>query len=151
MSGPIHTYYKKRRITQISSRGLNNQFEKTSWPLPDISDIIDSLNRNMFFFEIDLASVFFRMALDEDSQNLTAFMTPMGLLKGKILSKGLASAPGAFETLLELSLSGLSYDIALVYLDDIVIFCRSCREPLERMEFNLGRLKEAELKIKGSK
>ena len=63
---------------------------------------------------------------------------------------GLASAPEAFENLLELSLSGLSYEIALVYLDYIIIFGRSYKEPLERMEFNLGRLKEAEVKIKGS-
>ena len=64
----------------VDYRGLNNQIKKTSWPLPSISDVIDSLDSNMLFFSnIDLTSGYFQIELDEDSQNLTAFITPMGL------------------------------------------------------------------------
>ena len=31
---------------------------------------------------------------------------------------GLASAPGAFQNVMELIFAGLSYEVALVYLDD---------------------------------
>ena len=48
------------------------------------------------------------MALKDDSQNLTALITPMGLYKWKRLPMGLASAPGAFQNLMELVFSGLS-------------------------------------------
>ena len=34
----------------VDYRGLNKQIEKTCWPLPRISDVIDSLEGNMFFF-----------------------------------------------------------------------------------------------------
>ena len=91
------------------------------------------------------------MALDEESQNVTAFVTPMGLYKWKRLPMGLASAPGAFQNLMELIMSGLSYEVALVYLDDIIIFGRSFEEHLNRLDLVLGRLKDAGLKIKGSK
>ena len=91
------------------------------------------------------------MALDEESQNVTAFVTPMGLYKWKRLPMGLASAPGAFQNLMELIMSGLSYEVASVYLDDIIIFGRSFEEHLNRLDLVLGRLKDAGLKIKGSK
>ena len=135
----------------VDYRSLNKQIEKTSWPLPRINDVIDSLDGNCYFSNIDLTSGYFQMALDEESQNVTAFVTPMGLYKWKRIPIGLASAPGAFQNLMELIMSGLSYEVALVYLDDIIIFGRSFEEHLNRLDLVLGRLKEAGLKIKGSK
>ena len=88
------------------------------------------------------------MALDEESQNMTAFVTPMGLYKLKRLPMGLASAPGAFQNLMKLIMSGLSYEVALVYLDDIIIFGRSFEEHLNHLDLVLGRLKDAGLKKK---
>ena len=72
----------------------------------------------------------------------------MGLYKWERLSIDLASAPGAFKKLI---LNGLSHEIALVYLHDIIIFGRTFQEHLERLELILCRLKEAGLKVKESK
>ena len=49
---------------------------------------------------------------------------------------------------MELTLAGLSYEVALVYLDDIIIFGRSFEEHLNRLDLALGRLKDAGLKKK---
>ena len=91
------------------------------------------------------------MALDEEPQNVTAFVTPMGLYNLKGLPMRLSSAPGDFQNLIELIMAGLSYEVALVYLDDIIIFGRPFDEHLNRLDLVLGRLKDAGLKIKGSK
>ena len=85
------------------------------------------------------------MALDEESQKVTAFVTPMGLYKWKRLPMGLASAPGALQNLMELIMAGLSYEVALVYLDDIIIFGRAFEEHLNRLDHVLGQLKDAGL------
>ena len=82
---------------------------------------------------------------------MTAFVTPMGLFKWKRLPMGLASAPGSFENLMELIMSRLSYEVALVYLDGIIIIGRSFEEHLNRLDLVLGRLNHAGLEIKGSK
>ena len=132
-------------------RGFNKQIEKTSWPLPRINDVIDSLDGNCYFSNIDLTSGFFQMALDEESQNVTAFVTPMVLYKWKRLPMGLASAPRDFQNLMELIMSGLSYEVALVYLDGTIIFGRSFEEHLNYLDLVHGRLKDAGLKLKGSK
>ena len=55
------------------------------------------------------------MALEEERQNVTAFITPFGLYKWKRLPMGLASAPRAFQSLMELIFAVLSYEVALVY------------------------------------
>ena len=61
---------------------------------------------------------------------------------------GLARAPGAFQNLKELILSGLLYKIVLLYLEDIVILGRTLEEHLDRLEHFLCRLEEAGLKNK---
>ena len=135
----------------VDYRGLNNQIEKTSWPLPEISDVIDWLDGDMLFSINDLISGYFEMALDKDSQILTTFITSMGLYEWKRLPMGLASGPEAFQNLMELILSGLLYEAALVYLDDIITFGKTFEEHLERFELIPCQLKEAWLKLRGSK
>ena len=52
---------------------------------------------------------------------------------------------------MELIFSSLSYEVALVYLDDNIVFGKNFEEHLERLELAFGRLEKIGLKIKGSK
>ena len=63
--------------------GLNKPIDKTSWPLPRINKVIDSLEGNIYFWNRDLSLVYFQVALEENSQNLTAFIKPLGLYMWK--------------------------------------------------------------------
>ena len=114
----------------VDYRGLNKQIVKTCWPLPRIDEGIDSLEGNMYFSNIDLLSGYFQMALEEKSQNVTAFITPLGLYRWKRLPRGLASAPAAFQNLKELIFAGLYFEVVLVYLDDVIVFGRNFEEHL---------------------
>ena len=62
---------------------------------------------------------------------------------------GLASAPGAFQNLMQLFFAGLSYEMALMYLDDVIVFGKNFDEHLKRLELVFQRLAENVLKIKG--
>ncbi len=60
------------------------------------------------------------MALDPKSRPYTAFTVPgMGQFEGKVVSMGLASAPSAFQRLVELVVKGI--DNIVVYIDDLII------------------------------
>ena len=61
-------------------------------------------------------------------------MTPMGLHKWKGLSIRLASAPEAFQKLMELVFIGFSSEVALVCLNDTVAFEKTFEEHLLRLE-----------------
>ena len=64
---------------------------------------------------------------------------------------GLCNAPSTFERLMETILKGLQWSSCLVYLDDVLIFGKTQRELLERMDEVFTRLKKAGLKIKPRK
>ena len=82
------------------------------------------------------------MAIEEESQNLTAFIYTLGLYKWKRLPMGLASAPVAFQNLMVLIFAGLFYEMVLVYLDEVIVFGRNFDEHLKRLELVFQRLAE---------
>ena len=135
----------------IDYRGLNKNVQKTSWPLPRIADVLDALEGNIYFTSIDLTSGYHQMPLAPHSRKYTAFVTPDGLYQWKRLPMGLSTAPGAFQNLMEIVMSGLSMEIAMVYLDDIVVFGRTFEEHLQRLRLVFVRLRDAGLKIKAKK
>ena len=52
---------------------------------------------------------------------------------------------------MELILSGLTYDICLVYLDDILVFSRTFKEHCQWLGMIFDRLEQYTLKLKASK
>ena len=135
----------------IDYRKLNSQTVKTSWPLPRIQDILGNLEGSCYFSNLDLATGFHQMEIEEEDQHLTSFITPFGLYQWKRMPMGLCNAPGAFQRLMELVLHGLTYDIVLVYIDDIIVFGRTFEEHLKHLELVLAKVEEANLKISPSK
>ena len=57
------------------------------------------------------------------------------------------NTPGAFQRLMEIVLSGLTYKIVLVYIDDTIVFDRSFDEHIHRLKLVFNCLREANLKI----
>jgi len=57
-----------------------------------------------------------------------------------VLSFDLANAPSEFARIMELVMSGLTYDVCLVYLDDILIFSKTFDEHLDRLATVFDRL-----------
>jgi len=60
---------------------------------------------------------------------------------------GLTCTPGTFQRLMDLVLCGLSYEVCMVYLDDIVVFAPDFETHLQRLETVLDRLRWAKLKL----
>ena len=81
----------------IDYRKLNSKTVKTSWPLPRIQDILGSLQGSCYFSNLDLATGFHQMEIEEEDQHLTSFITPIGLYQRKRMPMGLCNATGAFQ------------------------------------------------------
>jgi len=64
---------------------------------------------------------------------------------------GLCNAGATFQRLVDVVLSGLTFEVCLAYLDDIILYSRSTGEHLTRMILVLGRLRDAGLKLKPDK
>ena len=64
---------------------------------------------------------------------------------------GLCNSPVTFERLMKTVLSGLQWDICLIYLDDIIVIAKSFSEMLKNLETVFNRLSSTALKLKAEK
>ena len=95
----------------------------------------------------DLYWGYWQTEIDERDCDKTAFVTRKGQWRFKVLSFGLANVPSQFARIMELVMSGLTYDVCLVYLDDIFVFSRTFDEHLERLATVFDRLDRYSLKL----
>jgi Reverse transcriptase (RNA-dependent DNA polymerase)/RNase H-like domain found in reverse transcriptase len=93
----------------------------------------------MIFTTLDFTSGFWQMALDPKSWPYTAFTVPgMGQFEWKVVSMGLASAPSAFQRLVEQVVKGI--DNVVVYMDDLIIHSRTHEDHLKTLDAVFTRL-----------
>ena len=109
------------------------------------------MNGCEFFSTCNLRWGYWQTEIDEHDHDKTAFVTRKGQWRFKVLSLDLANAPSQFARIMELVMSGLMYDVCLVYLDDILIFSKTFDEHLERLATVFDRLDRCSLKLKPSK
>jgi len=135
----------------IDYRKLNGLTVKDKFPLPKIDTCLDALNGCEFFSTCDLRCGYWQTEIDERDRDKTAFVTRKGQWRFKVLTFGLANAASQFARIMELVMSGLTYDVCLVYLDDILIFSKTFDEHLERLATVFDWLDRYALKLKPSK
>ena len=135
----------------VDYRGLNAKTVPDSYPLPVISDALDSLSGAKFFSTLDLTQGFWQIPLSQDSIPKTAFNVPQGHYEFVRLPFGLINAPATFQRAMQSCLSGLNWEIALCFLDDIIVFSNSFDQHLERLKAVFARLVKFNLKLKPSK
>ena len=134
----------------VDYRKLNSLTVKDKFPLPKIDTCLDTLNGSEFFSTCDLHWGYWQTEIDERDHDKTAFVTQKGQWRFKVLSFGLANTPSQFARIMELVMSGLTYDVCLVYLDDILIFSKT-DEHLDHLATVFDRLDCYALKLKPSK
>ncbi len=100
---------------------------------------------------MDLESGYWQVPIKASDRQKTAFVTPDGLYEFLVMPFGLCSAPGTYQSMMDLVIAGLKWSTCLVYLDDIIIHAKSQDQHLERLEQVLKALQQANLKIKLSK
>ena len=135
----------------IDYRQLNDRTKKDSYPLPRIDECLDALAGGGWFSTLDLRSGYHQVAMEPNDADKTAFVTRRGIFRWKVMPFGLCNAPATFQRLMDIVLSGLNFEICLVYLDDVIIFGSTPEEHLDRLERVFQRLREANLKLKPSK
>ncbi len=136
-NSPVFLVQKKDgsyRVVQ-DFRSLNSNTYVDKYSMKDVQECISKIGLagSTIFTTLDLTSGFWQMALDPKSRPYTAFTVPgMGQFEWKVVSMGLASAPSAFQRLVELAVKGINN--VVVYIDDLIIHSKMHEEHLKRLD-----------------
>ncbi|XP_055005269.1 uncharacterized protein K02A2.6-like [Boleophthalmus pectinirostris] len=129
----------------VDLREPNKSVVMDCYPLPHMEDLFAELSGATHYSQIDLSSAYHQLPLHPESRKLTAFITHDGLFQFTRVPFGLASAPSAFQKMMETILKDLPG--VQNYLDDIVVYGASKEEHDRHLQAVLKRLSEAGLQI----
>lgn len=135
----------------VDFRELNSNTVRDHYPLPLIQDHIDKLGKARFFSSLDMESGFHQIRISEESIEKTAFVTPDGQYEYLSMPFGLSNAPSVYQRAINAALGDYRDNIALVYIDDVLIPSSTEQEGLERLALVLKRLSDAGFTVNPSK
>lgn len=141
---------KKWRLV-VDYRKLNNVIQDDKFPLPNITDILESLSGAVYFTHLDLSQSYYQVPLNPQARKLTAFTTDTGQYQMKRMPMGLKTSPSSFSRIMTIAMSGLTYEKCFIYLDDLVIFGRNLEAHNKNLLDVFQRLRKVNLKLNPNK
>lgn len=141
---------KKWRLV-IDYRKLNDINIGDSYPLPNITEILDQLGHSKYFTTLDLTSGFHEVKVHPEDAPKTGFSVPSGHYQFNRMPFGLRNAPSIFQRLMNSALAGIQNFRCFVYLDDIVIHAGDLASHNTRLKEVFDRLSKYNLKLQPEK
>lgn len=135
----------------IDYRALNSVTIQDSFPLPNITDILDQLGNAKYFSCLDCYSGFHSIKIRERDAPKTAFSTDLGHYQFQRMPFGLKNAPATFQRLMNSILTGLQGTRVFVYMDDVIVYGSNLKDHNEKLKEVFERLKCSNLKLQPDK
>uniref|UniRef100_A0A8C5PU31 ribonuclease H n=1 Tax=Leptobrachium leishanense TaxID=445787 RepID=A0A8C5PU31_9ANUR len=148
-ASPIVIVRKKNGTVRlcIDYRTLNKRTVPDQYTLPRIEDLLNALSGSQWFSVLDLRSGYYQVPLNEEDQEKTAFICPLGFYEFTRMPQGITGAPATFQRLMEKTVGDMNPKECLVYLDDLIVFGRTPEEHEQRLLKVLDRLQAEGLKL----
>ena len=141
----------KKRMVQ-DYRYLNSWTIKNNYPLPLISDLIDSIGKKKIFTKMDLCWGYNNVRIKEGDEWKAAFSMPEGSFEPMVMFFGLTNSPATFQAMMNDLLRDLVVEEKVaVFIDNIMVATEIKEEHDEIVEKVLRRLEENDLFVKPEK
>ena len=88
---------------------------------------------------------YWQVPLSERAKEISAFTTPSGLYRYKVLSFGLRNAPPTYQRLMNRVIAGLKN--GKVYIDDVIVHSSTWEDHIRSIRLLLSRLSEFNLTV----
>jgi len=135
----------------VDFRRLNRIMKKDQYPLPLISDLLDSLRKTRIYTKINLRHAYYLVHIAEGDKWKTAFRTHYEAFKWSVMLFGLTNTPAAFQRFMNDVFSDLLDVCVVVYLDDILIYSNDIMQHQSYVKEVLKRLQKVKLYAKAEK
>src|ERR1700678_154612 len=106
----------------VDYRGLNKITKKDRYPLPLVSDLLNTAGKARIYTSLDLRHAYHLVQVTEGDKWKTTFRTRYGSFEWLVMPFGLTNAPAAFQRFMNDIFSDLLDVTVIVSLDDILIF-----------------------------
>lgn len=140
---------KKNGILRFSivCRRINTLIRRDSYRIPRLDKCIDLFAESSFFFTLDANNGYWHVKIEDKTNHRTAFKSHHGLYQFLRMPFGLNNTPGTFQRAIDVLLASVKCKIALVYLDDIVIFYKKLKKHVAHVKQVLMLLQKARVKL----
>lgn len=128
---------------------LNEAVMRENFPLPTTDQLLAQLSGSVMFSKLDCNSGFHQIELEEESQELTTFITPYGRYCYTRLPFGISSGPEIFHRTMTQLLGNV--DNVICDMDDILVFGKNKEEHETALNTVLKRINEAGLTLNPKK
>lgn len=136
------------RVT-VDMRRVNEAVLRERHPIPTIDDILHDMAESRVFTKLDLKLGYHQLELEEDSREITTFVTHCGLFRYKRLVMGINAASEIYQHEIQKVIQGIPGVSNLS--DDIVVHAPNNETHDARLRKVLNRLKEAGLTLNAEK
>ena len=131
---------------------MNSWMVKNNYPLPLISDLIDSIGKKRVFTKMDLCWGYNNARIKEGDEWKAVFSTPEGSFEPTVIFFGLTNLPVTFQAMMNDLLRDLVVEEKVaVFIDDVMVATETEEGHNEIVEEVLRRLEENDLFVKPEK
>jgi len=135
----------------VNYQGLNKISKKDWYPLPLISDLLDSPSQAKVYTKIDLQHAYHLVRIAEGDEWKTAFRTRYSLYEWQVMPFGLTNAPAAFQWFVNSVFTDMLNVCIVVYLDNILVYSDNMEEHTKHVREVLRQLRQHKLYAKPEK
>ena len=112
---------RSKRIV-IDYRNLNDQTMKNNYPLPLITDLIDSMGGKQVFTKMDLQWGFNNVRIKEGDEWKGAFTTYVGSFEPTVMFFGITNSPATFQAMMnEILRDIINEEKVAAFVDDVLV------------------------------
>ena len=106
----------------VDFQGLNKITKKDRYPLPHISDLLDTPSHTKVNTKINLWHAYYLVCIADGDKWNTSFWTHYSSYKWLVMPFGLTNAPAAFQCFINTVFADLLDVCVIIYLDNILIY-----------------------------
>ena len=126
-------------------RGLNTITRKNRYPIPLISDLLNTPAKARYYTKLDLKHAYHLVRIADGDEWKTAFRTKWGSYEFLVVPFGLCNAPSVWQQFINEVLADLIDVCVVVYLDDILIYSDNLSDHRKHVRDVLRRLRKHRL------